>query len=218
MKRCAKMIVLFLLLGAIINVAVTWGCRVGLRTSYSQRALTQEEISWIQSHGERPAGMSSGVAMEDEALGVSNLRVLLFDSAFYELFKRKLREFEESEGGSFTYPASQYVVNKSSIGWPARSLSTEYWLHTKDWGRNVGRSSQRESKELVPMHPLWPGFAINTIFYAAILWLLFAFPFVIRRRRRIKRGLCPACAYPVGDSAVCSECGKNVNPAVRMAR
>src|SRR5262245_36915851 len=54
---------------------------------------------------------------------------------------------------------------------------------------------------VLPLMPLWPGFAINTVFYAAILWLLFAFPFALRRRRRIKRGLCPACAYPVGDSA-----------------
>jgi hypothetical protein len=62
----------------------------------------------------------------------------------------------------------------------------------------------------VPICPIWPGFAINTLFYAAIVWLLFAAPFALRRRRRIKRGLCPACAYPVGESAVCTECGKAV--------
>jgi hypothetical protein len=58
--------------------------------------------------------------------------------------------------------------------------------------------------------PMWPGFAINTVFYAAILWLLFATPFALRRWRRIKRGLCPACAYPVGASDVCTECGARV--------
>jgi hypothetical protein len=62
----------------------------------------------------------------------------------------------------------------------------------------------------LPWHPIWPGFAINSIFYAAILWMLFALPFVVHRRRRIKRGLCPACAYPVGTSEVCTECGKPV--------
>ena len=56
----------------------------------------------------------------------------------------------------------------------------------------------------MPLRPIWPGFAINTLFYAAILWL----PFVLRRIIRIRRGLCPACAYPMGESAVCSECGK----------
>ena len=64
----------------------------------------------------------------------------------------------------------------------------------------------------IPLIPLWPGFAVNTLFYAVILWMLFAAPLALRRRRRIKRGLCPACAYPVGDSSVCTECGKQVTP------
>jgi len=62
----------------------------------------------------------------------------------------------------------------------------------------------------LPVAPLWPGFAINAVFYAAILWLLFAAPFALRRWRRIKRGLCPKCAYPVGTSEVCTECGAAV--------
>ena len=66
---------------------------------------------------------------------------------------------------------------------------------------------------LVPLRPVWPGFAINTVFYAFILWPLFAVggtPFALRRRRRIKRGLCPKCAYPVGTNDVCTECGAAV--------
>jgi hypothetical protein len=65
-------------------------------------------------------------------------------------------------------------------------------------------------ERILPLRPLWPGFAINTVFYAAILWMLFAAPGMIRRRRRIKRGLCAACAYPVGESDVCTECGRPV--------
>ena len=30
------------------------------------------------------------------------------------------------------------------------------------------------------------------------------------RRDRIKRGLCPVCAYPEGESAVCTECGNAI--------
>jgi hypothetical protein len=65
----------------------------------------------------------------------------------------------------------------------------------------------------LPYRPIWPGFAINTLFYAAILWLLFAAPFALRRRRRIKRGLCPACGYDLRGRAsdshanLCPECG-----------
>ncbi len=55
------------------------------------------------------------------------------------------------------------------------------------------------------------GFGFNTLFYAALLWLLFLGPFTLRRHLRARRGLCPACAYPVGEASVCSECGKAVN-------
>jgi hypothetical protein len=55
-------------------------------------------------------------------------------------------------------------------------------------------------------------FAFNTLLYAAMLWLLFAFPGALRRRRRFKRGLCPACAYPIGESTTCTECGNQLKP------
>ena len=60
-----------------------------------------------------------------------------------------------------------------------------------------------------PCRPIWPGFAINTAFYAGVLWLLFAAPFALRRWRRIKRGLCPKCAYDLRgiESSACPECG-----------
>ena len=57
---------------------------------------------------------------------------------------------------------------------------------------------------VLPYRLIASGFAVNTLFYAALLWL----PFVLRRFIRMKRGLCPACGYPMGESAVCSECGK----------
>ncbi|TDJ58440.1 MAG: hypothetical protein E2O40_01500 [Planctomycetota bacterium] len=60
---------------------------------------------------------------------------------------------------------------------------------------------------------LWirPGLALNTLHTAAVGWLLIYGPLalnrLIRRFIRIRRGLCPACAYPRGASDVCSECG-----------
>ena len=60
----------------------------------------------------------------------------------------------------------------------------------------------------LPLRPIPGGFAVNTLFYAAVLWLLIPGPFVLRRFMRVRRGLCPACAYPRGESDVCSECGK----------
>ncbi len=60
----------------------------------------------------------------------------------------------------------------------------------------------------MPLGPIPLGFAVNTLFYAALLWLLIPGPFALRRFLRVKRGLCPKCAYPMGESALCSECGR----------
>ena len=60
----------------------------------------------------------------------------------------------------------------------------------------------------LPLRAIWPVFALNTIFYAAILWMLVAGAFALRRFSRARRGLCPTCAYPMGQSATCTECGK----------
>jgi len=60
---------------------------------------------------------------------------------------------------------------------------------------------------VLPIDPIWLGFVGNTLFYASILWLIVSLK-PLFRRHRLKRGLCPACAYPIGVSAVCTECGQ----------
>ena len=39
----------------------------------------------------------------------------------------------------------------------------------------------------------------------------------LRRVLRVRRGLCPKCAYPMGESAVCSECGQALPKRLRPA-
>ncbi len=61
------------------------------------------------------------------------------------------------------------------------------------------------------MYPIWSGFAVNTLFYAAVLWLLTCgragLCHSIRRFLWRRRGFCPVCGYPMAGSAVCPECG-----------
>jgi len=61
-----------------------------------------------------------------------------------------------------------------------------------------------------PGRYFWVPFAINTLFYAGVLWMLFAGPFALRRKIRRRRSRCPQCAYPIGQSPVCTECGAAV--------
>ena len=120
-------------------------------------------------------------------------------------------------------------IDGYASGWPLLSMRT-FWIRDPiaanvpkriRTGIELSGMPWREGNDItgirvLPLGIISIGFAINTIFYAATLsggWLLFAFPFVIRRSRRIKRGLCPACGYPVGTSDVCSECGLRVHRA-----
>lgn len=66
----------------------------------------------------------------------------------------------------------------------------------------------------LPLRPIWPGFAINTALYAAVTWLFFAFPTLLRRRWRSARGHCPTCDYDLRatTTGICPECGAAIAP------
>ncbi|MCZ6655485.1 MAG: hypothetical protein O7D91_20955, partial [Planctomycetota bacterium] len=76
-------------------------------------------------------------------------------------------------------------------GWPAIAMRTRYEEWRSVAGQLGGQSFRQVTEgilltpkaavrrgcmlyraKVIPLRPLWPGFAINTIFYAAILWLL----------------------------------------------
>jgi hypothetical protein len=105
-------------------------------------------------------------------------------------------------------------------GWPFLSLSASFAVGTPSpylaWESAGGVEIQPPtdaanvydaSGRTVPLRPIWLGFAANTLIYAAALWMLGRVPALGRRLVRVTRGLCPACGYPPGDSAVCTECG-----------
>ena len=127
-------------------------------------------------------------------------------------------------------------VVRTFAGWPCRSLSGHRWqrgsfaldLREPDGGwytlqpdalprpGDVYRSGIPVSRDrptgiragVLPLRPVWPGFAANTAVYGAALSLLAAALVGLRGFDRVRRRRCPACAYPMGDSPVCTECGK----------
>ena len=204
--KLAPRILLFLLLGAIINVAVGWGCllefppRWGPMASVdNERDLTPEEVL------ELLRSCNADVAGSQDEYGKSHSR-----------FGWKTESAAWLPGGAFTW---SMLVHKTSAGWPFFATTGCFvWDNPKSGGfaghlvtgLPMPDWLARGFNIYFPIGVIWPGFAINTIFYAAMLWFPFAAFGRIRRRRRIKRGLCPACAYPVGTSDVCTECGKVV--------
>ena len=109
---------------------------------------------------------------------------------------------------SQTDPVRQWIANSRSL-MSARPFLLELDRPASPRAQSPFSLSPWFSADLaMPLGPIWPGLAVNTLFYAAILWLLIPAPFALRRFLRVGRGLCPKCAYPAGESAVCTECGR----------
>ncbi len=60
----------------------------------------------------------------------------------------------------------------------------------------------------LPIMPLWPGFLVNALFYSALIFGTLAGLSHLKRQRRLRRGLCVQCAYPVAELNRCPECGE----------
>jgi hypothetical protein len=86
-------------------------------------------------------------------------------------------------------------------------------LHTGKPGENFGVKA-------LPIAPIWPGFAVDTLFYAALAWGFWRGQVWLRRRWRRSRGRCPRCGYSLAGlavspaGAVCPECGQQCAAAL----
>jgi hypothetical protein len=196
MKRRALKLLLFLLAGAIINVAVAWGFALRYKTPVDRWTRDDHaEVSWwlenrIENFVAQPRviAISTGVGFETVVMKSDSMRV--------------------NPSASLNFEARRY-----RFGWPLLCLERSRWWDNDKYQAfyfhqmTMWRAQTRN--HYVPLRPLWPGFAINTIFYAAVFWVLIAAPGAIRRRIRIKRGKCAACGYSLQErvSDKCPECG-----------
>ena len=207
MKRRAFKLLLFLLAflvgGAIINVAVAWGCALwGAETTAI--LLPDDESKFLLSNAfdaRGEFGYKFLVASKGNGIGIT--RQLSAGLAI------------DTHGGS------PCAVHACMCGFPKHALEGRWFAFNDERAGSqsillssaVQELMNTHSPGFLPLRPIFPGFAINTIFYAAVLWVLFAVPVKVRRCRRIKRGVCVRCAYPVGASDLCSECGTAVHGA-----
>ena len=194
MKRRLLIIAVCLLLGAVVNVAVAWGCA---EWSWPSSPGTGTRVSpgngWPRAV---PAGWPRPVSW-------------FIDTSFGTTWNQSV--------GYTPIPGVLYHQFLGQWGWPLRGLESEQnWSETNGLlgSMSMPKPIARENGPLL-IRPAWPGFAINTIFYAALLWLLIPGPFALRRFLRVKRGLCPKCAYPMGESSVCTECGAELPKRAR---
>ena len=114
--------------------------------------------------------------------------------------------------------SSNYSQFVREAGWPFRALDAEARSdqsleprsrYAIDLGMIRG-GLQNKTGLWLPLHPQWPGFLLNTIFYALILWPLSLLPGLYTQIRRKNSKKCPSCGTDIGVDYVCEECGQDL--------
>ncbi len=219
MRRHLLIPAAFLLAGAVVNVAVAWGCILSFPPQpmkYPPVFLPSDSETQAWWHDNRPDGV-----MDD--LGIVQI---------WKRFGWRHIWYMGDKGGTMTIvpsgairmtgprPSDNTHCSQTICGFPMMSLRGERWTRIHE---ALGGTSIEELRRSglgwrgYPFRPVWLGLAVNTVFYAVVLWLLIPGPFALRQFIRVRRGRCPKCAYPMGESDVCSECGRAL-PNSRASR
>ena len=218
-KRWAFKLAMFVFAGAIINIAVAWGCSTWIgfapgsgRAAFyhgASRAFVSSE-RW-QRRGHVRQDFQFAYLLPYERFGTDPLD----DPDFRAALEGNFIRFEVRAG----WPQLSVRCYRTAAGatYIGDTMVSETLPANVDVIGDIPRSPRAGTVPALrfaglPCVPIWPGFAINTMFYAAIVWLCVAAPLVIRRWRRVRQRRCTDCGYPIGESAVCTECGTAVKP------
>jgi hypothetical protein len=117
-------------------------------------------------------------------------------------------------------PLPRYLhVSHIEAGWPLKSLRRTDTQPARDGDVDAAIAnsmaaypsvrSRAENRIIMPTQPVWRGFAINSLLFAAAIWIV-PLPWRVHRLCRRRRGLCEACGYPIGSNPTCTECGRSI--------
>ncbi len=214
MRRILSIAALVLLAGAAVNVAGTWGCAMWGPDDFPVTGDRGNAggVSWHLEHG------SSRVA-----------------TWYFLLWDLPSDRFEDKQPPDAVLPTWARSVaappfppvslarsegrQAIAVGWPLRSM--RYGADTVFTGAAVTYvvreglvvSSTPGSLGfggILPLRPIFGGFAANTLLDAVVVLAIGVALIDARSRDRRARGCCPACAYPVGLTAQCTECGRPI--------
>lgn len=106
---------------------------------------------------------------------------------------------------------SKHVTSHVEVGWPYRCVRTAE-AHPYRF-----RGLKRRSQQLAELRrPMLAGLALDTAILGVTLWTVLFGPGILIRGFRGRRGMCPHCGYPIGQTAVCSECGRAHGAGIAM--
>ena len=241
-RRAIRIALLFALLGAVSTVLSSWAIH---GTQWLIRDRTTDLRLLVLLSGIEPIQPHAWPSVRVDATPALRLRDTSVHpgSSGAQMGIGWLRERHQASSRSDDAAILGQVdetLLRTSAGWPWRALRSDDYAAT---GRRDGRMSilartPRASLPgglvvpsrspipgladfALPLLPLWPGFLINTLFYALLLFGAWRLPGVLRRAVRRRRGRCVGCGYDrqgLDTDAPCPECGAWVPALGSLAR
>jgi len=205
-KRRLLIVAVFLVAGAVVNVAVAWGSSTLAESAQFDALLTARIRRQHFEASNRPDRIESDAPWVEGAFrGVRVVVVVV------------------------VRPPGEGLVHLHRAGWPARALEGRESISPSGdpsyrWGipfpnkvslalefpRGSRKPIVKTVTGLLPLRPIWRGFLLNTAFYALALILPTGMLWSLRRLVRRRRGLCLVCGYDLryGEHDACPECGR----------
>lgn len=160
MKRCLFKLVVFVLLGAIVNVALAWGCGQFASFTRFEALDARAEQALIRRIGIDPADVY-GITRA-RAHGLSIQTVILHEG-------RLIYDQVRIDEAGWPWPCLRGMVWRDE-GPIQRVKYENAWIAPRAIGPVP--FSRGGDNGLLPLGPIWGGFGLNTILFAAAIWLL----------------------------------------------
>ncbi len=195
----------------VVGVVATWMGSSLVATALYRGWITEKLIQDKQST-DWPAGVPAAWPSNPSS---SRSVHVLFDA----------RNWIDEDGG---HTNGYFQMSIDRYGWPSRATTRRSWFvvapdeidylderalqefvdrHHPKWPIWDKGIESIQNRIRLPLRPVWPGFAVNTLFYASVAWVALTAPGSVRRWRRTRRGRCPACGYDMSRLNTCPECG-----------
>ncbi len=206
MNRRLVILAVFLLAGAVVNVGVAWGCSIRAESALFDALLTARMRRQQFEASKRPDRLEREAPWVESAFRGEGVVVIVVRRPGEGLVRLHRAGWPARAAlvGRVSSPSSGDPSYRWGIPIPVKvRLALEY-------PRGSAQPIVKTVTGVLPLRPVWRGFLLNTAFYALAFILPAGMWWSLRRFIRVKRSLCPACAYPVGESGVCSECGYSV--------
>ncbi len=224
MKRRLTKLAVFLLLGAIVNVAVAWGCAAWVDSSQSGMSnkfavmATPQDFFWI---GRRESARGAE-RVHSQRLARGPFNPTETATSPLDLIPSWSTISHEIDLGP---PEAFDIQIQDARGWPMLSMRCTflrtgakpglitgrevvggYELPPRSWTRGLISGTKLRA---LPYIPIPFGFVVNTLSYAAFIGISITGASAGRRVIRRKRGHCINCGYDLrgAEHEVCPECG-----------